>query len=229
MLKIYGISLSVHTRKVIIAAIDKGLDYEIIPVAPIDPTSLPPEWPQLSPTGKVPVIQDGDFVLADSTVISAYLDRAYPARPLYPAETRHYIQALWLEEYADGILFREVVHPLFHQTFVGPRLHQRPADQAAVNTVCQDVIPRVFGYLDSVVGKGFAAGPALSMADIAIASNLATYQYLGFPLDRQRFPALAAHFERSVCQPALQKALRAEQSVVDSMGLRRDFLQGLVQ
>lgn len=228
MLKIYGTPISVHTRKVIVAAIDKGLDYENIVIVPVNPATLPPDWPQLSPTGKIPVLRDGDTLLADSTVICAYLDRAHPLRPVYPADTRHYIQSLWLEEYADGTVFREVVHPLFHQTVVGPRIHQRAVDQAVVDAVCNETIPRVFGYLDSVVGTGFAAGPVLSVADIAIASNLVTYQYLGFPLDRQRFPALAAHFERTVRHPSMLKALRAEQGAVDAMGLRRDFLQGLL-
>lgn len=225
MLKIYGIPFSVHTRKVIVAAIEKGLDYESIVIVPVNPASLPPNWAQLSPTGKIPVIQDGELLLADSTVICAYLDRAYPTHPLYPAATPDYIRALWLEEYADSTVFPQVVQPLFHQTVVGPKIHQRKVDQAAVDAVLDQAIPKVFGYLENAMGAGFAAGSTMSVADIAIVSNLVTYQYLGFTLDRERWPQLAAHFGRIVRQPSMLKALRAEQAAVESMGLRRGFLE----
>ncbi len=228
MLKIYGVPISVHTRKVIAAAVAKGLDYELELVVPIDPSTLPFNWTEISPTGKVPVLEDGKSRVADSTVACAYLDRIYPARPVYPADTEGYIRALWLEEYADGTLFREVVHPLFFETFVGPKVHNRESDQIAVDQVRNDAIPRIFDYLDGVVGNDFVAGDALSVADIAIVSNLVTYQYLNFPLDRTRFPKLANYFERVArCSPMLQ-VLRDEQTTAKSMGLHRGFLDAIL-
>lgn len=228
MLKIYGVPMSVHTRKVIVAAIEKDLAYEIVPVAPVIPSSLPEHWPRLSPTGKIPVLADGDLTLADSTVICAYLDRTYPAHLMYPAADTDYIHALWIEEYADGTMFREVVHPLFHHTFVRPHVTKEKADPAVVESVCNHAVPRVFGYLERVVGDGWLAGATFSVADVAIVSNLVTYQYVGFPLEKPRYPKLSAFFERAVRHPSVSKALRAEQPVVDSMGLRRDFLEPLL-
>ena len=224
MLKIYGLPISVHTRKVIAAVLTKGLEYEIEVVVPIDPSTLPANWRAISPTGKVPVVEDGNTILADSTVACAYLDRAYPAPPVYPADTEGYVRALWFEEYADGTLFLDVVHPLFFETFVGPNVYKREPDRAAVDRICNEAIPQIFSYLDGAVGNGFVAGDTLSVADIAIASNLVTYQYLGFPLDRIRFPELAAYFERLARCPPILQALRKEQSTAESMRLHRAFL-----
>jgi glutathione S-transferase len=228
MLKIYGVPVSVHTRKVIAAALAKGLSYELEVVVPIDPSTLPANWEAISPTGKVPVVADGDTRIADSTVVCAYLDRAYPGSPVYPADIEGYVQALWLEEYADSTLFREVVHPLFFERFVGPRLHEREPDRKAVDSICNDGIPKIFGYLDGMVGDGFVAGDALSVADIAIVSNLINYQYLDFPLDRGRFPKLAGYFERIVRCPPMLQALRDEQATAQSMGLHRAFLDAVL-
>src|SRR5262245_3748137 len=75
MLTIHGVPISVHTRKVIVTAIDKGLAYRNEPVIPFNP---PPGWERLSPTGKIPVAVEGDVSLCDSTVICAWLDRAHP-------------------------------------------------------------------------------------------------------------------------------------------------------
>ena len=223
MLKIYGVPISVHTRKVIVVALVKDLQHEIVPVVPVVPDSPPPNWRQLSPTGKIPVLADGDFTIADSAAICAYLERLHPDQPVYPQAPRDYALALSLEQYA-GTLFRDVVHPLFHEVFVHPKVRGVATDQSRIDAVLANVVPEVFGYLDGVAGEAFLVGRAMSIADIAVVSNLITYQYIGFDLYRARFRRLAALFDRVVRQPAMREALRREQGVVDSMGLRKDFL-----
>ena len=75
MLKIYGVPISVHTRKVIVVALAKDLPHEVVPVVPVIPDNPPANWRQLSPTGKIPALSDGDFTIADSAAICAYLER----------------------------------------------------------------------------------------------------------------------------------------------------------
>jgi glutathione S-transferase len=224
MLKIYGVPISVHTRKVIVAALAKGLAHEVVPVVPVIPGNPPPNWREISPTGLIPALADGDFTLADSSAICAYLERTHPDQPLYPKAPRAHAKALELEQYA-GRLFGEVVRPLFHEVFVHPKVRQIPTDQGRIDAVLKDAIPETFGFLDRVAGSRFLAGDALSMADIAVASNLVTYQYIGFDLYRDRYPRLAALFDRVVAQAPVREALKREQPVVDSMGLARGFLE----
>jgi glutathione S-transferase len=228
MLKIYGVPISVHTRKVIVAAILKGVPHEVMPVAPVVPGNPPPNWRVLSPTGKIPVVQDGDFTLADSAAICAYLERTTPRPPLYPSTPREHATALWFEQYAGGTVFHDIVHPLFHETIVHPNIHGIATDGARVKRVCDDTMPEVLGYLDSVCGDGFLVGPAMTVADIAVASNLVTMQYIGFMLDRARYPKLAALFDRTLREPAFVAALQAEQPAVQQMGLQAAFLNAVL-
>jgi glutathione S-transferase len=229
MLKNHGVPISVHTRKVIVAARLKGLPFELVPVVPVIPGNPPANWRQLSPTGKIPVLQDGDFTLADSAAICAYLERRQPQPPLYPSEIHDHGRALWLEQYAGGTLFHDVVHPLFHEVFVHPKLKGIATDAARIDRVLTGVVPDVLGYLDGVAGEGaFLAGPALSVADLAVVSNLITMQYIGFALERERFPRLAVLFDRVVRVPAMAQALQAEQAVVRQMGLKSDFLDAVL-
>ena len=51
MLTIHGVPLSVHTRKAIVTAILKGIDYKFEVVIPVIPDNPPPHWSTLSPTG----------------------------------------------------------------------------------------------------------------------------------------------------------------------------------
>ena len=227
MLKIYGVPISVHTRKVIVVALAKELPHEVIPVVPVIPDNPPPNWRQLSPTGKIPALTDGDFTIADSAAICAYLERLRPDHPVYPQPAREYALALSLEQYS-GTLFRDVVHPLFHETVVNPKMHDVPTDQRKVDEVLARAVPETFGYLDSIAGRDFLIGKIMSIADIAVASNLITYQYIGFDLYRASFPRLAALYDRIVRQPAMREALRREKPVVASMGLRNDFLAAVL-
>lgn len=222
MLRIYGVPLSVHTRKVIVAALAKGLPHEVVPVVPVIPDNPPPDWRAISPTGKIPAIVEGDFRLADSAAICAYFERLRPSPPLYPANTRDYATALSFEQYA-GALFADVVRPLFHETVVHPKLRQIASDQGRIDAVLQAGVPETFGYLDAALRGDYLAGDALSIADIAVTSNLVTYRYLGFQLDPARYPRLAMHFDRVLRHPAMSEALRREQPFVDSMGLDRKW------
>jgi glutathione S-transferase len=222
MLKIYGVPMSVHTRKVIVVAIHKGLAYENIPVVPVIPDNPPANWRELSPTGKVPAITDGDFTLEDSAAICAYLEREHPAQPVYPTAARPYARTLAFEQYA-GSLFREVVHPLFHETIVNPKIRNLASDTKRIHDVLTRVVPEQFGYLDSRLRGDWLVGDAPTVADFAVASNLINYRYLGFDPYAERFPRLAAHFGRVLQQPALREAMRREQPAVDSMNLDRSW------
>jgi glutathione S-transferase len=224
MLKIYGVPISVHTRKVIVTAIEKEVLYEIEPVIPFNP---PAGWDELSPTGKIPVCTDGDRVLRDSSVICTYLDRVHPGRRLYPEDTESLVQALWFEEYADGTVFREVVHGLFVQKIIRPNILKQKRDDAAIEAILNGPLPKVFGYLEVSIGGEYLAGGRLGIADIATVSNLINFHYLGFDIDSRRFPKLRAYFAERLRHPSIAAALRAEQSVAAAMGLDSRFVRDL--
>ncbi len=225
MLKIYGVPISVHTRKVIVTAIEKKLGYENEPVIPFNP---PAGWDKLSPTGKIPVVADGDLVLRDSSVICAWLERVHPARALYPADARNFAQALWFEEYADGTVFRDVVHGLFFQKVIRPNILKQATDAAAVTAILDEALPRVFRYLDGALDSEYLVAGTFGIADIATVSNLINFRYLGYGIDAGRYPALAAYFDRCMRQPSIETAVRAEQPVAASMGLDQSFARKLV-
>lgn len=224
MLKIYGVPISVHTRKAILAAKEKGIAYENEAVIPFTP---PPGWDKLSPTGKIPVITDGDLHLPDSSVICAYLERTRPKPPLYPADARDYAQALWFEEFADGTIFREVIHGLFFQKVIRPGILKQGTEQAVVDGILRDAMPKHFGYLESVLTGPYLAGAQFGIADIATVSNLINYHYLGYRIEAERFPRLARYFAAHLQRPTIRAALAAEQPVADGMGLDRSFQREL--
>ena len=219
MLTIYGVPVSVHTRKVIVTALEKKLPFRSEPVIPFNP---PPGWSELSPTGKIPVATFDDFTVCDSSVICAYLERVHPQPALYPAEPRAYAQALWLEEYADGTLFREVLHGLFFQQVIRPNMLGQPTDRDAIAQIESQALPRTFGYLQSAIAGEFAVAEQFTIADIAIVSNLINFHYLGYRLGPEH-EQLAAYFRRHLQRPAIAAALDREAPAAAAMNLAVDF------
>jgi glutathione S-transferase len=224
MLTIYGVPLSVHTRKVIVTAIMKKLDYKFEVVVPVIPDKLPSNWNTLSPTGLIPVLQDGDYTLPDSNAICLYLDKKEPAPRTLPSDARDYGRALWFDAYAGGTTFRHAVHPLFHQTIVNPNINKVPSDKSVIDNVLKNVLPGIFGYLEAQIEGEFLAGNMFTLADIAIASNFINYQYMGYKIDAGRYPKLTSYLKGIQATAAFRKALDDEKPFVANMGLDRGFL-----
>ena len=220
MLKIQGAPASVHTRKVVIAAREKGLPFEVIPVVPFAP---PPGWKDLSPTGKIPVLVDGDMTLPDSAAICAYIERAHPEPALYPKEARALGRALWIEAYLGGTFFPQTIQPLFFEQVVGPRAKDQTTNQGLVDRIVGETAPPLFDYLESLAGGEFLVGGMFTIADISLASNLVNFHYLGHRLDAARHPRLQQAFDRCLARPSIACALDAEREFAAGLGLDVSF------
>jgi glutathione S-transferase len=223
-MKIYGVPLSVHTRKVIVAARLKEVPFELQVVIPVIPGNPPPNWRDISPTGLIPAIEDDGFLLADSTAIIHYMERKNPKPALLPAANREFGAALFLDAWAGSALFRSVVHPIFHNQVVNPMIRKIAADQAAIDAAKTEAAPEAFGYLESLDPGDFLVGGTLTIADLAVVSNLIVFHYLGCRIE-PRFPKLNAYFQRHLESPALRVALAEEKPFVDQMGLDRSFIR----
>jgi glutathione S-transferase len=215
---LYGVPLSVHTRKVIIAARAKQLDYELRIASPLMPDSLPPDWLQICPTGLIPAMDDDGFRLADSTAIIHYLEQKHPSPPLLPTDAAALGTTLFLDAWAGGF-FRSVVHPVFHNQVVNPMIRKLPPDQAAIDAALGQAT-LAFAYLESLSPHHNLVGQALTLADLSVVSNLVLFHYLGHRIDA-RFPKLDAYFQRQVAAPLMGSVLADEVPFVDQMGLDR--------
>ncbi|HIK37357.1 MAG: glutathione S-transferase family protein [Geminocystis sp.] len=101
MLELYQFELSQYSEKVRLILDYKGLEYKKIEVTP-GIGQL--EVFRISGQRQVPVLKDGDTVIADSTAIAFYLERKYPERPIIPEDPVAKGKCLLLEDWADESL-----------------------------------------------------------------------------------------------------------------------------
>lgn len=227
MLTIYGVSFSAHTRKVIMTARHKGLDFNLEPVVPLDP---PAGWEELSPAGKIPVMRDGEFVVSDSSVICAYLDRKFPHKSIYPDGAENFARAMWFEEYVDSNLQQFVLHQFLLETIFAPAFLQKETNWDVVNNALNVEIPQRFKQLEKWVSPDkFLVANQFSIADITLASILINYAYGGKCIDNQAYPKLAGYFSFILQQGRVKETLQAENEAAKTVpGFNFDFLQAVV-
>lgn len=207
--------VSPYVRKVLIALEHKGISYQnqdILPAVILRALNqeIPKEFTEASPLGKIPAFQDGDFSIADSSVILAYLERAHPQHSLYPKNPQLFARALWLEKYGDTVL-SEVTHTLIVENIINPKIFNKPTDGTAVQAALNEKLPPLLEYLESQLNTSWAGqyfiGNELTVADIAIGTHLVSLKRLEVAIDAKQFPKLSAYFEGLLKEPSIKKVL----------------------
>lgn len=209
---LHGASLSPFVRKVRVVLKEKGVDYELKQVIPFGEQ---PELRSMNPLQKIPVYQDGDFKLHDSSVIVQYIERTHPNPPVYPSNTQEYAWALFLEEYADTHLTETLVPFFFERWLKKNVLGGQPADEARLAELKKDKLPAAFDWLEAQIGNNdWAVGNRFSLADIALAAPFVNFAYAGEKVDPARWPRLAAYVERVWSRPSVKEILEGERKAL---------------
>jgi stringent starvation protein A len=83
VITLYDAGRCPYCARVRIALAEKGIEYETVE---IDLDDRPAWIYAKNPLGRVPVLEEDTFVLAESAVIDEYLNERYPEPPLWPAD-----------------------------------------------------------------------------------------------------------------------------------------------
>jgi glutathione S-transferase len=198
---VYGSSMSPYVRKVLVFGAEKGLELENKPVAF---GSDDPGFKAASPFGKIPAFEDGDFRIADSSAIVAYLDAVRPEPNLIPTEARARSRCVWWEEFADTMLM-ECGRAMFFNRVVAPLFLGRKGDLEAADRAEREKLPVLMEYLEGQVPEagGFLVEERFTLADIAVASpfvNLLRH----LSVDLERWPRTRAYLEAVHARPSLK-------------------------
>jgi glutathione S-transferase len=175
VLRLYRFPFSTNVERVALALAHKGIEAESVWVDPSDRS----EVVRVSGQELVPVLVDGDRVVADSTAILEHLEERFPERPLYPAEPARRAELRLFVDWFNQVWKRPPNQIVAEEARAEPdrgRIAELEAELAGS-------LPR---FEDLLSGREFLFGDELSAADVAVFPFL-KYALLWEEGDRDRF------------------------------------------
>jgi glutathione S-transferase len=199
----FGHPFSSYTWKGEIALIEKDADYRFRNVDPAEPDNGA-ELARLSPSGKFPLLVDGERVLYESSIIIEYVDRKYPDAPrLIPDDPPAALQVRLMDRMFDNHVMgnaQAIVSEYLPFVTEAPDRHR--IDRA------KQALSKIYGWLETALPDGdWACGAAFTLADCAAAPALFYADWV-HPIEAG-FPALRAYRARLLARPSVARCVEA--------------------
>jgi glutathione S-transferase len=218
-IRLFSGPLSMFGAKAQIAALEKGLDVDLVMV-PFHMARLydpkHPEVARVNPKRQVPVLIHGELELFDSTQIFEYFEDLRPEPALWPRDVVGRARARLLEHLSDEVYFPPIIRLM--------GLQDRPSDPAAIAS--RETAARFYATMEERLGGGdYLAGP-YSFADIAFYIAQVFGARMGAGMTDET-PKLLRWRDRMSERPAVQAVLRPMAAFLVSEGRPLPgFMQG---
>ena len=187
-MRLYYHPASTTSRMVQLFALDQGIDLDYKVVDLFTGEHLKPEFARINPNCLVPVLEDGDFRLTESSAILKYLaDKA--GSPAYPKDLKARARVNEMMDWFNSNIYKDFAYGLIYpQTF--PH-HKRPSDAVQSGTLewGKQKTQAWLKILDqSLIGpkKAYLCGDKVTLADYMGAEMIALgglirCGYTGYP------------------------------------------------
>lgn len=137
-IKLYWGSGSPFAWRVMLTLEIKGLAYESKLLEFSNGEHKAADYLRLNPRGKVPTLQDDDFVLYESLAIMMYLDRRYPEPPIF-GRTAQEAGLIWRSISEAESYLVDAANKLVRPIFFGKGLEKIEELQQAAGTIRQEL------------------------------------------------------------------------------------------
>jgi glutathione S-transferase len=198
---LYSGPLSMFGAKAQIAALEKGLDFDLVMVAYDSQLGYSPKNPEvlrINPKRQVPVLIHGDLEIFDSTQIFEYLEDLQPTPPLWPRDLESRARARQLELQSDEVYFPHVIRLMSLQKSMG--------DAAAVASI--EAATGYYAEMESLLTNSQWLAGSYSFADIAFYMAALFGERQGAPVTGAT-PKLLEWRDRLTHRPAVRSVISA--------------------
>jgi glutathione S-transferase len=196
MIKLYTFPPSTNSRKVRIALLEKGLEFERINVDLTKREQKNPEHLKIHPFGQVPALDDEGFVVYDSTVINEYLEDEYPYPPLMPSDSEGRARARMMEDFRDSHF-----NPYFVHIIQESRKPEAERDAQRIDNAKGEILNAFERTEAELQGKDYLVG-AFSLADVAFMANIELLDRFAIPVDPVKYKSTVAWIARLKARPS---------------------------
>ena len=183
-MKIYYHPVSTTSRPLMLYAQENGLDVDFKLVDLMKGEHYQPEYVAINPNRLVPVLEDGDFRLTESSAILKYLAEK-AGSPAYPRDLKQRAKVNEMMDWINTQLCRDfaygVVYPQIFPT------HKRPTDEQHKGTIAwnQERARSWFKVLnDNILAKSkYLCGDQMTIADYYGAAFVSLAEFIRCDLE----------------------------------------------
>ncbi|NOK16151.1 glutathione S-transferase family protein [Corallococcus carmarthensis] len=181
-MKLYFHPLSGNSRRVLLVAAHLDLPLERIVVDLTTGKQREASYLGINPNGRVPVLDDGGFVLWESRAIMVYLAEKTPGQTLLPTDAQGRADVnRWLFWCSSHMAPANTV--LVQENFVKQRTGRGPPDPAEVARG-EALFAQTAPVLDShLAGRTWVTQERLTLADLSLAASFALAGPARLPLE----------------------------------------------
>ncbi len=203
MLQLIHMPFSPFSRKVRLTLAEKRMEAEMVEQLPWE---MGDDLYDLNPAGTLPVLIDGETVIADSVAICEYLEDTHPDPALMPREAVPRAEVRRLVAWFDQKFQREVTELVLYEKVHRKLKGQGYPDVAPIRAGLMNLRNHLdyIGFL--VTRRNWLAGKDLSLADFAAASHLSCLDYVG-DVPWSNYPETKDWYVRVKSRPAFRDIL----------------------
>lgn len=199
-MRLYDFPFSPNCRKVRAVAYELGipLDYERVDLLKNETRTA--AHLARNPNGRVPVLEDGDFVLWESTAIMRYLAAG---TPLLPTERRVAADVdRWLAWQLAHV--SPAISKVGFERVIKQARQLGPPDEANITAGTADFMAATAVLESGLAGREYVAGP-LTIADFSLAGHYSIAPACG--LSVARFPAVESWLARVLARDSMKRVM----------------------
>jgi len=204
-MKLYQFPFSPNCQKVVAVAHEVGMSLELATVDLFKGEARTPAMLAKNPNGKLPILEDGDFVLWESTAMLPYIAAKAGRVDLAPTTSRERAE---VERWTSwqGAHFGPAIRKVAFERIV-KKLGGLGAPDEAIVKVGMEEFATTASVLEQSLGtKEYVCG-RLTIADFALAPYAALTASCG--LDFEPYPKAKAWLARMVARDSMKKTLAA--------------------
>ena len=214
-MKLYHTPISLNSRRVWVALIEKNLDFELVEIH-LDGDHLEPEFVAMNPFHRVPVLVDGDFTVFESLAILDYLEAKYPEPAMLPKDPKD-LAVVKMVELVTVNELGSALYPLSSER-MGWGIPEAQVIEKAKEKV-DSLLAFFEGLLDD---RPFFGSNTLTYAECVAGTVVPLLSWVDISIEG--YPKIQAWCDRLMSRPSFQQTQFTEADLAAFASRRQNFL-----
>lgn len=201
--KLFGASYSVYVRITRLTLLEKGIDYELIPIDVFGADGSTSDHLKRHPFGRIPAFEHSGVMLYETSAITRFIDETFEGPALQPKYALERARCNQIISIADNYAYLNLVWGVYVELVSKPQQNQEPdlkRIQAALG-----IAKTCLCTLEELLGDNlWLACGSLTLADLYMAPMVAYFLQTSEGRELLQFyPSLSAWWSRMSERPSM--------------------------